>query len=266
MIRANATPDRQDQSTTHYVAFSFQDNCLIPCWHQHNTIREAVASCIRNIDDTVKAFTDGRERRLTAEEQAILFRTLLELLIDERERARRDDATGALNRLGFREVLGRERGAFRELLWYESKRSRRYRLPLTVVYVDLDGFKRVNDTLSHSTGDEVLRVVAVTMRSTLREVDSVARLHGDEFALLLPDTGDARVVLEKLRKALKDAMKQHHWKVTFSIGAVTSKTPPAMVDYLINLAEKQMRFVKQTGKNRVSYRVLEPDPELLKRG
>ena len=100
------------------------------------------------------------------------------------------------------------------------------------------------------------------MRSTLREVDSVARLHGDEFALLLPDTGDVRV-LEKVRKALQDAMKQHRWKVTFSIGAVTSKTPPAMPNYLINLAEKQMRFVKQTGKNRVSYRVLEPDPELF---
>ena len=263
MIRANVIPDRQDQSTTHYVAFSFQDNCLIPCWHQHNTIREAVASCIRNIDDTVKAFTDGRERPLTPEEQAILIRALKELWLEEKAIARRDDTTDVLNRLGFREVLGRERCAFREFLWYEGKRSRRYLRPLTVVYIDLDGFKRVNDTFGHDIGDEILKVVAATTQSTLREVDSVARLHGDEFALLLPDTGDARVVLEKLRKALKDAMKQHQWKVTFSIGAVTSKTPPTMVDYLINLAEKQMRFVKQTGKNRISYRVLEPDPELF---
>ncbi len=177
MIRANVTPDRQDQSTTHYVAFSFQDNCLIPCCHQHNTIREAVASCIRNIDDTVKAFTDGRKRRLTDEEHEAFRKALLELLIYERELARRDDTTGALNRLGFREVLGR--AAFREALWYESKHSRRYRRPLSVVYIDLDGFKRVNDTLGHSTGDEVLKIVASTMRSTLREVDCVARLHGE---------------------------------------------------------------------------------------
>ena len=113
------------------------------------------------------------------------------------------------------------------------------------------------DTLGHSTGDEVLKIVASTMRSTLREVDSVARLHGDEFALLLPDTGDARVVLEKLRKALKDVMKQHQLKVTFSGGAVTFKAPPATPEYMINAAEKHMRSVKQMGKNRISYLVLD---------
>jgi len=212
----------------------------------------------------VKAFTDGRKRRLTDEEHEAFRKALLELLIYERELARRDDTTGALNRLGFREVLGR--AAFREALWYESKHSRRYRRPLSVVYIDLDGFKRVNDTLGHSTGDEVLKIVASTMRSTLREVDCVARLPGAEFALLLPDTADARVVLEKVRKALKDAMKQHEWKVTFSGGAVTFKTPPAILEYMINMAEKQMLLAKQMGKNRISYLVLEPDPELLKRG
>jgi diguanylate cyclase (GGDEF)-like protein len=248
VIRANATPDRQDESTTHYVAFSFQDNCLIPCWHQHNTIREAVASCIRNIDDTVKAITDGRERPLTAEEQAILFRALLELYLEEKEVAHRDDITGTLNKRAFVEVLT-----------HESKRSRRLRRPLSVVYVDLDGFKKVNDVLLHSTGDKVLEVVARTMKRTLREMDFVSRLHGDEYALLLSETSyeNAHVVVDKLRAALKSEMKAHGWKITFSIGVVTFRNPPNAPDYMIDQADKVMLSVKKTGKNRVSYLVLD---------
>jgi diguanylate cyclase (GGDEF)-like protein len=250
VIRANATPDRQEQSTTHYVAFSFQDNCLLPCWHQHNTIREAVASCIQSIDDIVKAFTDGRERPLTVEEQAILFKALLELLLEERELAHRDDITGALNRR-----------ALIEALTYESKRSRRFRRPLSIAYIDLDGFKKVNDLLRHSTGDKVLEVVARTMKRTLREMDSVSRLHGDEYALLLPETSyeNAKVVVDKLRAALKSEMKANGWKITFSIGVVTFKTPPRTPEYMIDQADKVMLSVKKTGKNRVSYLVLDGD-------
>jgi len=172
----------------------------------------------------------------------------LEFYLDEKDLARRDDITGALNSRAFREVLS-----------YESKRSRRSRLPLTVVYIDLDGFKKVNDLLLHSTGDKVLRVVAETMKSTLREMDSVSRLHGDEYALLLPETSaeNARVVLDKLRVALKSSMKANGWKITFSIGVVTFKNPPDTPDYLINEADKVMLSVKKTGKNRVSWLVLE---------
>ena len=110
---------------------------------------------------------------------------------------RRDDLTGALNRQGFFEVLGDE-----------SKRSQRYLHPLTVVYVDLDDFKLVNDLKGHKTGNLVLQEVARTMQSILREVDFVARLGGDEFALLLPETGAerVRVVLDKLRTALMNEM------------------------------------------------------------
>jgi len=252
VIRANATPDRQDQSTTHYVAFSFQDNCLIPCWHQHNTIREAVATCIQNIDDIVKAFTDGRERPLTAEEWDALRRALLELLLEERELAHRDDITGELNRR-----------AFIEALTYESKRSRRFRRPLTVVYLDLDGFKKVNDLLRHSTGDKVLEVVAGTMKRSLREMDSVSRLHGDEYALLLPETNheNAKVVVDKVRAALKSEMKAHGWKITFSIGVVTFRNPPNAPDYMIDQADKVMLSVKKAGKNRTSYLLLDGDVE-----
>ena len=248
MIRANATPDRQDQSTTHYVAFSSQDNCLIPCWHHHKTIRDAVASCIRSIEDTVRAFTDGRERPLTDEEWDTFRRALLELLLEARELACRDHNTGAFNEPKFREVLRDE-----------IKRSHRFRRPLTVAYLDLDGFKKVNDTRGHNAGDKILKVVAETMQSTVREMDSVSHLHGDEFALLFPETNgeNARVVGDKLRAALKAAMKENGWKITFSIGVVTFRDPPSSPDYMISQADKVMLSVKKTGKNRVSYLVLD---------
>lgn len=249
MIQAHATPDGQDQSTTHYVAFSFQDNCLIPCWHRHQTIREAVASCIRNIDDTVKAFTDGRERLLSAEEHSLLFRALLELYLEEKELACRDDITGELNRRAFIEVLT-----------YESKRARRFRRPLSVAYLDLDGFKKVNDILGHSTGNKVLSVVARAMKTTLRDMDSVARLHGDEYALLLPETNceNVKVVMEKLRAALKSEMKANGWKITISIGVVTFRNP-LRAEYMIDVTDKVMLSVKRAGKNRISYLVLDGD-------
>jgi diguanylate cyclase (GGDEF)-like protein len=248
VIRPIATLDRQDQSSTHYVAFSVQDNCLIPCWHQHNTIREAVASCIQSVDDTVRAFSDGRERPFTAEEHAILFRALLELFLEEKELAHRDDITGALNRRAFIEALA-----------YESKRSRRFQCPLTVAYLDLDGFKRVNDTLGHGTGNKILEAVGRTMKNTLREMDSISRLHGDEYALLLAETSceNAKVVMEKLRIALRSEMKANGWKITFSIGVVTFRNPQRTPEGMINEADKLMLSVKNSGKNRVAYLVLD---------
>ncbi len=161
---------------------------------------------------------------------------------------RRDDLTGALNRRGFFEVLGDE-----------SKRSQRYLHPLTVVYVDLDDFKLVNDLKGHKTGNLVLQEVARTMQSILREVDFVARLGGDEFALLLPETGaeNVRVVLDKLRTALMNEVNAHDWRVTFSIGAVTFNDPRVTAEEMIAKADELMYSVKLSGKNRVEHSVLD---------
>ena len=117
----------------------------------------------------------------------------------------------------------------------------------------------MNDVLGHDTGDLVLKVVVWTMQSTLREVDAVARFGGDEFALLLPEASgqNARLVLDKIQNALKDAMKTYKWDVTFSMGAVTFRNPSATPDYMINTAEKAMRCVKRSGKNHTSYLVLD---------
>jgi diguanylate cyclase (GGDEF)-like protein len=246
VIRGNITLDQQDESASHYVACSVQDNCQIPCFHQHNTVAEA-AACIESPSGFVRAVTNGRMRPLTYEEQEGLITALAALFFAEKELSRKDDTTGALNKRAFREVLG-----------YEIKRTRRQLRPLTVVYIDLDGFKKVNDEVGHDTGDMVLKVVVWTMQSTLREVDSVARFGGDEFVLLLPEAGqNARLILDKIQKALTEAMQVYRWNVTFSMGVVTFRHPPATPDYMINTAEKTMRSVKRAGKNHTSYLVLD---------
>lgn len=175
---------------------------------------------------------------------ALLLSAFKASLEHERTLARTDFVTKVLNAR-----------AFSELTKAEIDRSRRYAHSLTVAYVDLDNFKSVNDHHGHSQGDEVLRMVAKVLDTHLRQSDMVARMGGDEFALMLPEAGPAAVepVMNKLQEALAEAMQQHGWPVTFSIGVVTFDVPPATVDELIGAADKLMYLAKADGKARVRY-------------
>lgn len=166
--------------------------------------------------------------------------------------ARRDALTGVVNRRHFH-----------ELAESEMHRSQRYGHPFTVVYIDLDGFKVVNDTLGHDAGDDVLRTVARTLQGNLRTTDVAARLGGDEFAVLLPETdGDAaKACLEKVQRHLLDAMETGRWAVTFSIGAVTFPTPPQSIDEVLALADSLMYSVKHGGKNAFRHEMFVATPE-----
>jgi diguanylate cyclase (GGDEF)-like protein len=120
--------------------------------------------------------------------------------------------------------------------------------------LDLDNFKRVNDTLGHAVGDELLACVADLLRRTLRASDTVGRLGGDEFALLLPETTApaADALLQKLRGVLMDTMRAKQWPVTFSMGAAAFLDNPASVEEMIRTADELMYSVKKSGKNRIS--------------
>lgn len=145
------------------------------------------------------------------------------------------------------------RRAFFESLSAEKNRASRYHLPLTIAYIDLDHFKEINDRFGHSTGDEILILVANTMQEHVRQFDMIARLGGDEFALLLPDTGEAAagVVLQKLHDLLEEAMRKRNWPITFSIGVVTFSPPPLSVEEMINRADQAMYEAKIRGRNRI---------------
>jgi len=168
---------------------------------------------------------------------------LKSLLAREHELARIDPLTTVPNRRAFYEALDKERA-----------RSLRYRRPLTIAYVDLDNFKKVNDALGHAVGDELLVQVAAGLRTNLRASDYVGRLGGDEFAILLPETDAtaANVVLCKLRLRLLEEMKAHSWQVTFSIGAATFLDPPDSLDVIIRMADETMYAIKAHGKDNVS--------------
>jgi diguanylate cyclase (GGDEF)-like protein len=168
----------------------------------------------------------------------IALKTALE---HERQLALTDPLTGAANRRAFE--------ARAEL---EIARCARTRAPLTVVLLDVDHFKEVNDRSGHVAGDRLLCEIVRAATGELRGTDLVARLGGDEFAILLAETSyeEARGALRKLNAILGDRMRAGGWEVTFSVGAVTVVAPPASVSALLAEADELLYRVKDGGRNR----------------
>lgn len=164
------------------------------------------------------------------------------LLLREQTLSRTDFVTGIHN--------GRE---FYNRSDLEILNSRRFGHPLTVAAMDVDGFKQVNDTLGHQKGDELLWIIGQTMASTIRKTDFVARMGGDEFALLFPDTDQsgARFALGKIKDALTAKMNEMNYRVTFSFGAVTFLAPNELTDAILGKADQLMYAAKESGKNRI---------------
>jgi len=145
--------------------------------------------------------------------------------------------------------------AYYELLEMEIARSRRYKHPFTIAYIDLDNFKEVNDNFGHAAGDDTLRSVVASLKEGMRETDIVARLGGDEFALLLPEMeeNEAKMVFPKLREGLLQEMKRHRWPVTFSIGVLVCEGAVFDAKHLVDMADELMYSIKKSGKNAIGY-------------
>ncbi len=150
------------------------------------------------------------------------------------------------------------RPAFFEFANIEINRCRRHKYPLTLLYIDCDNFKIINDQFGHQTGDNLLKVIANTLQKIIRATDIVARLGGDEFVILLPGAGyePAHVVTRKLQKTLLNVMQENKWPITFSFGAVTFNNVPDTVDEIIKRADTLMYSAKQNGKNMIKQEVV----------
>lgn len=131
---------------------------------------------------------------------------------------------------------------------------------LTLVYIDLDNFKQVNDSLGHSAGDDALASVVQIIGKHIRNTDRIGRMGGDEFALLLPNSSQnaARSAVDRLRTSLVEGMQSKGLPITFSIGVVTCSNIQFTGDEIIKKADNLMYKVKQTTKNGVMYECLSP--------
>jgi len=177
---------------------------------------------------------------------SILFSKLHDLLKNEAILARKDFLTNTWNRL-----------AFYELAKIEKARAERHQLLITLVYIDLDNFKLINDRFGHQVGDELLILVVNTINDMIRKSDILARLGGDEFALLLPETNsdDSVNLVHRIRKELLEAMLKREWPVTFSIGIVTFLKFHYSLDEMLDVTDELMYSVKKNHKNSIIHRV-----------
>jgi diguanylate cyclase (GGDEF)-like protein len=167
----------------------------------------------------------------------------------EKDLASKDSLTGLSNRRAFFEIAD-----------LEIKRARRYGRALTIAYMDLDRFKDVNDRKGHEEGDRLLQSVADSLRRCTRGTDAVARIGGDEFVVLLPETGEeaAFTAVQKIHQEILQIMREHQWPVTLSVGALTFNEPPETVDEMLRNADHLMYSAKKGGKNSIRFQRFDP--------
>jgi diguanylate cyclase (GGDEF)-like protein len=141
----------------------------------------------------------------------------------------------------------------------EYSRSLRYKIPLGVAMLDIDHFKKVNDTYGHVVGDKVLSEMALALHDALREGDIAIRYGGEEFLLLLPGAAekDCNIIAERVRRIVEDLVVTHisqQIKFTVSIGITSSPhCDVSSIEDLISYADKALYTAKENGRNRVIY-------------
>ncbi len=164
---------------------------------------------------------------------------------------RTDELTGATNRRYFMQ-LGEE----------EISRSHRYGRPLSLLMLDLDHFKEINDQHGHSSGDEALQRFSQLCRSSLRKPDIFGRLGGEEFAIIIPEESQegAMQTAERLRARIEEAFASTAYRLTVSIGVTELNVQDTTIGDLLRRADSMMYKAKHRGRNRV---IAFPPPEPL---
>ena len=231
------------------TVFHVFDRGQVVEWDEHGNPTR-MAGAVSDITDRVHA-----EHRLRVTTEALIDANIsLERKVEERtaelERANenlrnlawRDSLTGLPNRLA-----GMDR------LEAEFARLTRSTATSSVLMLDVDMFKPINDTYGHGAGDDVLRHIAALIKSSLRTGDFVARFGGEEFMALLPDTDleGARIVAEKIREAIQDNPQGIVGTVTISIGVTLASAADAEMDVAVRRADAALYEAKRSGRNRV---------------
>jgi diguanylate cyclase (GGDEF)-like protein len=169
----------------------------------------------------------------------------LRLVLDQQTAlARKDPLTGVLNRRAFFQAAD-----------VEFMKLQRQKRPLTVLFVDVDGLKALNDTRGHLHGDMLLKGLAKNMQHQFRGSDVVGRMGGDEYAVLLPETdvAGAHKVVPRVQGALNSEMTRSGWPVTLSMGVLTCNAAPPNSEEALDRADRLMYAAKGRGGNCVEY-------------
>ena len=205
-----------------------KDGAVLPVRLSINAVRDKT----KDVSHYVAIFTDIRERK-AIEDQL-------------KRMAHFDFLTGLPNRSQFGEALS-----------LAIKRAKRHASKFSLLFIDLDGFKQINDTHGHETGDKLLQVVTRRLQDSLRESDTTARLGGDEFVVLLEDLTEpaaAKVAENLIREVNRDCLvHEHTLHVGCSIGIAVYPDDGDNGDALLNSADVAMYVAKTDGRNRYSF-------------
>jgi len=215
---------------------------------------EREAGVMYVFDDGVAFSGDELELTAIVAEHAQIALENAERYQGAKTRALIDDVTGLHNAAYFLESAD-----------HEIERAARYGLQLSVLFLDIDRFKRVNDAHGHLIGSATLRHVAACLQDCVRQIDTLVRYGGDEFTLLLTDTTPeaATTAAERIRNAVAGARfsdeQGHRVAVTASIGVACYPHDSKWRDELVDLADKAMYRAKSIGRNRVAQASVDPD-------
>jgi diguanylate cyclase (GGDEF)-like protein len=179
----------------------------------------------------------------TVADQLVVAVNQAHLFAQMQQQALTDGLTGCYNRRSFELQLERD-----------LHLATRLRQPLSLIMLDFDNFKHINDQAGHETGDLALCMLADNLRAELRAVDTAARYGGDEFVIILPqaDAEGALLVAERLRKRMQEMQVPGFGQVTSSFGVATFPIHASSRDTLVVAADRALYSSKNAGRNRVT--------------
>ena len=212
-------------------------------WEFQNTVNKRWYQC----RDQAITWVDGRIVRM-------------EIATDITERKQAEDELKKAKRIAEEMAYIDEltklnnRRAFFDLGNRAFKQAVRFSHPLSIVMMDLDHFKNINDTYGHAAGDEVLKVICKQIKKLMREIDIVARMGGEEFAFLLPETtnNEAIKLTERIRLVIENTVikyKENKIKITASFGVCSCKTIEETLETMLTKADDALYIAKKKGRN-----------------